>query len=66
MSSNDEIEVGVSWEVRGILYNSGMALTRSIGAAAAASIAGTVMMTGVRMVDVEAGLDSTRQGQTLA
>jgi hypothetical protein len=66
MSSNDEIEVGVSWEVRGILYNSGLALMCGVGAAAAASIKGVAVMTGMTMADVEAGLDGTRLGRTLA
>jgi hypothetical protein len=48
------------------LEDSGSALARGIGAAAAASIAGAVVMTGVTMADVEAGLDGTRHGRTLA
>ena len=37
-----------------------------MGAAAAASIASAIVMTGVTMADVEAGLDGTRHGRTLA
>jgi len=48
------------------LEDSGSALARGMGAAAAASIAGAVVMTGVTMADVEAGLDGTRHGRTLA
>ena len=48
------------------LEDSGSALARGMGAAAAASIASAVVMTGVTMADVEAGLDGTRHGRTLA
>jgi len=41
-------------------------LARGIGAAAAGSIAGAVVLTGVTLADVEVGLDSTRHGRTLA
>lgn len=41
-------------------------LARGIGAAAAGSIAGAVILTGVTLADVEVGLDSTRHGRTLA
>ena len=41
-------------------------LARGIGAAAAGSIAGAVVMTGVTLADVEGGLDGTRHGRTLA
>jgi hypothetical protein len=37
-----------------------------VGAMAAASIEGAAVMTGVTMADVEAGLDGTRLGRTLA
>jgi hypothetical protein len=37
-----------------------------VGAAAAASIKGVAVMTGMTMADVEAGLDGTRLGWTLA
>ncbi len=60
MSFNDEVEVVVLLEMRGILYNSGSVLKCSIGATAAAPIAGAVLMMGVTMVDMEAGLDGTR------
>mmetsp|Transcript_30382 Transcript_30382/g.55077 ORF Transcript_30382/g.55077 Transcript_30382/m.55077 type:complete len:509 (-) Transcript_30382:90-1616(-) len=40
--------------------------SRAIGAAAAGSIAGAVVMTGVTLADVEVGLDGTRHGRTLA
>lgn len=41
-------------------------LARGIGAAAAGSIAGAVVLTGVTVADVEVGLDCTRHGRTLA
>lgn len=41
-------------------------LARGIGAAAAGSIAGAVVLTGVTLADVEVGIDSTRHGRTLA
>ena len=41
-------------------------LGSGIGAAAAASVAGSVILTGVTIADVEAGLDGTRHGRTLA
>ena len=41
-------------------------LTRSTGAAAAGSVAGAVVLTGVTLMDVEVGLDGTRHDQTLA
>ena len=41
-------------------------LARGIGAAAAGSIAGAVVLTGVTLADVEVGLDGTRHGRTLA
>ena len=41
-------------------------LARGIGAAAAGSIAGAVVLTGVTLADVEVGLDCTRHGRTLA
>jgi hypothetical protein len=65
MSSNDKVEVIILWEARRILDNSGLALTCGISAAAAASIAGAVVMMVVMTVDIEAGLDGTRHGRTL-
>lgn len=47
------------------LEESGL-LGSGIGAAAAASVAGSVILTGVTIADVEAGLDGTRHGRTLA
>ena len=41
-------------------------MARGIGAAAAGSIAGAVVLTGVTLADVEVGLDGTRHGRTLA
>jgi len=41
-------------------------LARGIGAAAAGSIAGAVVLTGVTLADVEAGLEGTRHERTLA
>lgn len=41
-------------------------LARGIGAAAAGSVAGAVVLTGVTLADVEVGLDGTRHGRTLA
>lgn len=41
-------------------------LSRGIGAAAAGSIAGAVVLTGVTLADVEAGLEGTRHERTLA
>ena len=48
------------------LEDSGSALARGVGAAAAGSVAGAVVLTGVTIADVEAGLDGTRHGRTLA
>ncbi|KAL9188711.1 hypothetical protein ACHAXT_007089 [Thalassiosira profunda] len=41
-------------------------LARGIGAAAAGSVAGAVVLAGVTQADVEVGLDMTRHGRTLA
>ena len=41
-------------------------LARGIGAAAAGSVAGAVILTGVTLADVEVGLDGTRHGRTMA
>eukprot|EP00584_Thalassiosira_punctigera_P002722 CAMPEP_0172528690 /NCGR_PEP_ID=MMETSP1067-20121228/2999_1 /TAXON_ID=265564 ORGANISM="Thalassiosira punctigera, Strain Tpunct2005C2" /NCGR_SAMPLE_ID=MMETSP1067 /ASSEMBLY_ACC=CAM_ASM_000444 /LENGTH=517 /DNA_ID=CAMNT_0013312647 /DNA_START=14 /DNA_END=1567 /DNA_ORIENTATION=- len=41
-------------------------LARGTGSAAAASVAGAVVLTGVTLADVELGLDGTRHGRTLA
>eukprot|EP00580_Thalassiosira_gravida_P010398 CAMPEP_0201624710 /NCGR_PEP_ID=MMETSP0493-20130528/785_1 /ASSEMBLY_ACC=CAM_ASM_000838 /TAXON_ID=420259 /ORGANISM="Thalassiosira gravida, Strain GMp14c1" /LENGTH=514 /DNA_ID=CAMNT_0048094587 /DNA_START=35 /DNA_END=1579 /DNA_ORIENTATION=+ len=41
-------------------------LGRGVAAAAAGSIAGAVVLTGVTLADVEVGLDGTRHGRTLA
>ena len=48
------------------LEDSGSSLARGVGAAAASYVAGSVVMTGVTVADVEAGLDGTRHGRTLA
>mmetsp|Transcript_33310 Transcript_33310/g.70074 ORF Transcript_33310/g.70074 Transcript_33310/m.70074 type:complete len:515 (+) Transcript_33310:33-1577(+) len=50
----------------GASLEEGSLLGRGIGAAAAGSIAGAVVVTGVTLADVEVGLDGTRHGRTLA
>jgi hypothetical protein len=48
------------------LKDSGSALARGAGAAAAGSIAGVLILTSMTIADIKARLDGTRHGRTLA